>query len=95
MSEINRPRIALRVLAHGLAAAWPFIGTYYEYTSLNASGAMSDVCDESGTSTTFPERADLLRQFGAVPVEGRGYGALQGEQPAFGGEGVGAVAEAA
>jgi len=42
------PRVGLRTLAYGAAAVWPFLGTYYEYTTLNDSGAQSNVCDESG-----------------------------------------------
>lgn len=38
----------LRVLAYGAAAAWPFLGTYYEYVTLNDSGAYSNLCDGSG-----------------------------------------------
>lgn len=44
--RVSRGR--LWALVYGLAAAWPFLGTYYEYTTLNDSGAMSNVCDESG-----------------------------------------------
>lgn len=40
--------LRFRVLAYGAAAAWPFLGTYYEYKTLNDSGAYSNVCDESG-----------------------------------------------
>ena len=40
--------MGLRVLAYGAAAAWPFLGTYYKYKTLNDSGAVSNVCDESG-----------------------------------------------
>jgi hypothetical protein len=40
--------LGFRVLAYGAAAAWPFLGAYYEYKTLNDSGAYSNLCDESG-----------------------------------------------
>jgi hypothetical protein len=40
--------LRLRVLVYGAAAAWPFLGTYYEYKTLDDSGAYSNLCDESG-----------------------------------------------
>jgi hypothetical protein len=49
---VPRPRrasaVVLRVAAYGIAAAWPFAGTYYEYVSQNDSGALSNACDDSG-----------------------------------------------
>lgn len=47
-SGANGSRVVFRVAAYCVAVAWPFVGTYYEYKTINDSGAVSDVCDEAG-----------------------------------------------
>jgi hypothetical protein len=50
LEPLPRPgsRVVLRLAAYGVAVAWPFVGTYYEYKTLNDSGTLSDICDEFG-----------------------------------------------
>lgn len=53
--------IAVRVVAYSTAVAWPFLGTAYEYFTLNASRTYSYVCGDDGCSS-LPAGTEFLHR---------------------------------
>jgi hypothetical protein len=58
--RLRGPGIALRTVAYSAAITWPFLGTAYEYYTLNGSGASTNICDQEGcvlAGTEFAHQA--------------------------------------
>ncbi len=58
--RLSGPGLAVRAVAYSAAIAWPFLGTAYEYYTLNGSNTSSNICSEYGcvlAGTEFAHQA--------------------------------------